>query len=251
MISAIILAKNEEQNIIDCIQSVKFCDEIIVIDDNSTDTTASLAKKSGAKVITHPLTNDFSKQRNFGLTLATHEWVLFIDADERVSNDLGEEIQSVTQKHAAISGYYMKRIDSMWGKFLKHGETGSIYFLRLAKKHSGTWVGKVHESFISSEPTAELKQPLLHFPHVTLDEFLREINFYSTLRAEELFEEQVKTNWFQIAAFPIGKFIQNYFGKQGFLDNTPGLVFAIVMSLHSFLVRGKLWLLWENLQNQK
>lgn len=250
MITAIILAKNEENNIVDCIESITFCDEIVVINDNSTDRTEELAKKLGAKVITHPLNDDFSKQRNFGLSHAKNEWIFFIDADERVSKELASEVTGVTHTDSDTSGYYIKRIDWMWGKFLTHGETGDIFFLRLARKNTGKWVGKVHESWVSTKPTAELKAILYHYPHVTMQEFLKEINFYSTLRSEELFDGNVKTNWMKIIAFPAGKFIQNYIVKQGFLDGTQGLLFAILMSLHSFLVRGKLWLLWENFQNQ-
>lgn len=245
MITAIILAKNEEKNIIDCLESVSFCDEIIVIDDGSTDLTVPLAKKAGAKVIFHTLDNDFAKQRNFGLSKATHEWVFFIDADERVSPPLREEIVSMLANPVSVSGYYIRRLDYMWGKLLRHGETGDLYFLRLAKKHAGKWMGKVHETWVSQEQTAELEHPLYHYPHVTVSEFLTELNFYSTLRADELYQQQVHTTAFQIAAYPIGKFLVNYIGKKGFLDATPGLLFAILMSLHSFLVRGKLWQLWE------
>jgi len=246
MISAVILTKDEEKNIEDCIKCLSFCDEVVVIDDNSSDKTVEIAKRLGAKVFVHPLENDFSQQRNFGLQKASGEWVLFIDADERVSKDLQKEILEIIKDDAHRSGYYIKRYDDMWGKFVKYGETGNIYFLRLARKNSGKWIGKVHETWVSIGKTAELKNPLYHYPHVTVEEFLKEINFYSTIRAEELFENKVKTNWIQIILYPNAKFLVNYVLKRGFLDGIPGLVFALLMSFHSFLVRGKLWLLWEN-----
>src|SRR5258706_16237953 len=106
-ITAIILAKNEENNISECVKSTSFCDEILVIDDNSTDKTVSIAKKLGTKVISHSLNNNFSAQRNFGLSQAMNEWVLFIDADERVSNELQNEIISAVQKNPlSIGGDY-------------------------------------------------------------------------------------------------------------------------------------------------
>jgi glycosyltransferase involved in cell wall biosynthesis len=245
-LSAIILTKNEEKNIEACLKSASFCDEIIVIDDNSSDKTVAIAKKLGANVISHSLANDFAKQRNFGLSQATSEWVLFLDADERISKELQKEIIQVTKKESKISGYYIKRLDFMWGRFLQHGETGDLYFLRLAKKTAGKWVGKVHESWVSTQPTSELRETLLHYPHINMQEFLREINFYSTLRAQELFDQKQKTSVFQIIFYPTGKFFINYILKLGFLDGTPGLIFAICMSFHSFLARGKLWQLWEN-----
>jgi glycosyltransferase involved in cell wall biosynthesis len=153
MISAIVLAKNEEKNIPDCIQSLSFCNEVIVIDDHSTDSTTTLAKKMKAKVITRSLTNDFSAQRNFAMSEAKNDWILFIDADERVSKSLQDEIVHVTKKHSDVNGYYIKREDHMWGKFLKHGETGNLYLLRLAKKGKGQWYGKVHEHWNATGKT--------------------------------------------------------------------------------------------------
>jgi len=244
-ISAIILAKNEEKNIEDCIKSVVFCDEIVVVDDNSEDKTKQIAIKNKAKVITHSLENDFSKQRNFAIEHTKGDWMLFVDADERVPKELAEEIRQVINTHSSIAGYYLKRHDYMWGKFLKFGETGNLYLLRLAKRGSGKWIGKVHESWVANGRVAELRFPLLHFPHVTVAEFLYEINFYSTLRAAELKEQRVHTSWLQIVLYPKAKFLQNYVFSLGFLDGTPGLVLAIMMSMHSFLVRGKLWLLWN------
>lgn len=244
-ISCVIIAKNEENNLKDCIASVSFCNEIIVIDDYSDDKTVSIAKKEGAKVITHSLEKNFSAQRNFGLSKTKNDWVLFIDADERVSKNLKNEIIKVISQNSLISGYYIKRDDFMWGKFLKHGESGNIFFLRLVKKHTGIWTGKVHEKWVSSEPTLELKFPLLHYPHVNTKEFLKEINFYSTIRAEELFEKKEKTNFISLISYPGGKFLQNYIFKLGFLDGIPGILFALFMSFHSFLVRAKLWLLYD------
>lgn len=239
-ISAIILAKNEEKNISECIKCLSFCDEIIVIDDDSTDKTAEIAQKHKAKVISRPLKGNFSQQRNFSMTKAKYDWVFFVDADERVSPILQKEIIEKIKKPVA-DAYYLRRLDFMWGKILKHGETGSLYLLRLARKDKGAWVGAVHESWITSGTTAELENPLLHYPHVNTREFLKEINFYSTIRAKELFEQGKRTSWIQIIFYPKAKFIQNYFLRLGFLDGNAGLVFALLMSFHSFLVRGKLW----------
>lgn len=248
-ISAIILAKNEEDNIEDCIKSVSWCNEVIVIDDKSTDKTEAKAKKLKTKVISHPLENDFSKQRNFAIEQAKSDWILFIDADERVPKELAQEIKKILENPKDITGFYVKRHDYMWGKFLKYGETGDLYLLRLAKRNSGKWIGKVHESWNAVGKVGELRFPLLHFPHATVGEFLFEINFYSTLRAQELKAKKVKTTWWQIVVYPKAKFIQNYVLRFGFLDGTQGLILAIMMSMHSFLVRGKLWLLWQQTEN--
>lgn len=246
MISAVVLTKNEEANIVDCLETLSWCDEIIVVDDNSEDRTVEISKKLGAKVFTRGLNNNFSQQRNFGLEQANGEWVLFIDADERVNEALASEIKNKILKiKNNFDGFYIKRRDFMWDKELKHGETGKIKLLRLAKREAGKWEGKVHEGWVVKGKTVRLKNHLIHYPHSTISDFLKEINFYTDLRVKELFEKGVRADFISILFYPTAKFLQNYFFKMGFLDGVQGLVFAIMMCFHSFLVRGKLWHLWN------
>jgi glycosyltransferase involved in cell wall biosynthesis len=246
MISAVILTKNEEENILRCLQSLSWCDELIVVDDNSTDKTIEIAKKKGAKVYSRLLKNDFSAQRNFGLDKAKNDWVLFIDADEKVTSALWYEIMSHTNNPTnEYAGFYIKRIDTMWHKELKHGETGKIKLLRLAKKQSGKWQNNVHEVWKVNGKTLTLNNSMLHYPHPSVGTFLKEINLYTDLRSEELYKKKKQVNWWSIIFYPKAKFIHNYILRAGFLDGLPGLVFALMMSFHSFLVRAKLWLLWQ------
>lgn len=250
LISAIVLTKNEEKNIRECLKSLHWCDEMIVIDDESRDQTCEIAQKSGAKVFSHPLNNNFSAQRNFGLDKASGEWVLFVDADERASESLASEILNlINDTSGEYDGFYIKRLDTIWGKLLRRSEAGKVKPLRLAKKEKGRWVGKVHERWEIEGPVGELNNHLDHYPHPTATEFLADINFYSTLRAQELFEQRVRISGRQILAYPIGKFLQNYFLKLGFLDGIPGFLVATMMSFHSFLNRSKLWLLWQGSTN--
>lgn len=246
MISAIVLTKNEEKNIEACLRSLSWCDERIVIDDNSDDKTVSIAKHNGAEVFVHPMNKDFSAQRNYGMSKAKGDWILFLDADERVSSALWYEIMARTSESIGhYAGYYVTRQDTMWGKALKHGETGNIRLLRLAKKNAGRWEGRVHETWKISGNVALLQNPLDHYPHTTVEEFLKEINFYTDLRANELFEKKVKAYWWSPIVYPKAKFVLNYILRGGFLDGVQGFVFAMLMSFHSFLVRSKLWLLWQ------
>lgn len=246
-ISAVVLTKNEEKHIEDCLKSLLWCDEIIVVDDASTDQTKQIAKKYKATVVAYTGDHDFANKRNFGLTKAKGDWVLFVDADERVSHALSLEIKSqISNSKSQYNGYYLKRQDYMWGKPLLHGEQGNGIFLRLGKKGSGEWRGKVHEVWDVTGNRGVLKNPLLHYPHPTLAEFLEEINMYSTMRAEELHSKGVKANFLSILLYPKAKFIQDYFVKCGFLDGIEGFIVALLMSFHSFLVRGKLWQLSKN-----
>lgn len=242
-LTVIILTKNEENNILDCLEGLSNASEIIVLDDNSTDRTVEVIgslKKKNVKISEHPLDSDFSKQRNYGLEKAKNEWVLYVDADERVSRELFSEILNKINEDK-FDGFFIKRKDVMWDKELKHGETGNVRLVRLAKKGLGKWEGSVHEVWDIKGKIGELENELMHYPHPTLKEFLREINMYSTIRANDLKNEGVSSSLWQIIAYPKAKFILNYIVKMGFLDGIPGLIVAIMMSFHSFLVRAKLW----------
>lgn len=252
MISAIVLTKNEEKNILNCLRSLSWCDETLVIDDASTDKTVEIAKKNGAKVFSRSLSDNFAEQRNFGLNKAKGEWVLFVDADEVVPSALWFEImQHTNNAFSNFTGFFLKRKDIMWGSELTHGETGKIKLLRLAKKDAGKWVGKVHEVWEITGKTMTLNNPIRHYPHMNVEKFLKEINFYTDLRAKELFVKKTTVFWVSILLYPAGKFIQNYIFKQGFRDGIPGLILALMMSFHSFLVRGKLWLMWQGNNDSK
>lgn len=245
MISAVILTRNEEKNIIDCIESLYFCNEIVIIDDVSTDRTVEIAKKAGAIVYEHELNNNFSKQRNFGLEKAKNEWILFIDADERISVDLKNEIKYKILKKG-INGYSIKRSDFFYGKELFHGETSSISLVRLGKKNHGLWDGAVHEEWKINGKISILDTPLLHYPHPTINEFLLEINFYTDLNAMELFNKGIRATWYDVIIYPVAKFIHNFIIRAGFQDGVAGMIIAIMMSFHSFLVRAKLLKYNEN-----
>lgn len=253
MISVVILTKNEEHNIIDCLESVAFADEILIIDDYSTDKTIDVIrhlKNPKISIFERKLNGDFSTQRNFGLEKAKRDWVLFLDADERVNDELAFEISNLNSpigSHLAakINGFYIKRTDVIWGKQLRYGETGKVKFLRLARKNTGKWVGMVHEKWIVKGNISGLKNSLLHYSHPTINSFLHEINFYTDIRANELFGKKVKVRCGQIIAYPCVKFFLNFFIKRGFKDGLTGFVFAVLMSFHSFLARAKLWQLWQ------
>ena len=253
-ISAVVLTKNEEKNIEKCLKSLVFADEIIIVDDESTDKTIEKVHKvlkahKVYKVFQRKLNNDFASQRNFGEENVSNDWVLFIDADEVVTEELKKEI--VTLFHGSIVGkdaFYMKRRDYFWGKELKYGETKKVRnqgIVRLVKKGAGKWMGTVHEVFNTVENIGSLNGYINHYPHPTLKEFIEDVNTYSSIRAEELFNQGVKTNIFQIIFYPLIKFKYNYFILLGFLDGPAGFVYSFMMSFHSFLVRSKLYQLWQ------
>lgn len=259
MISAVVLTKNEEKNIQKCLLSLRWCDEVVVIDDLSTDATTEKihelterkeVEARNIRIIQNELAEDFAKQRNLGLKETKHEWVLFVDADEEVPVKLADEMMKEIQKNPDIVGWYVKRRDFLFQKELKHGETAKIKLLRLAKKGSGRWRGKVHEIWDIQGRTGELKEELLHHPHPTISDFLKEVNFYSDIVAQSRNREGKKVAAYQIIFYPLGKFISNYFFKLGLLDGSAGFITAMMMSFHSFLVRSKMWQLQNKEQNK-
>jgi len=240
MISAAVLTKDEEKNIEECLKTLKWCDEIIIIDDYSDDKTVEIAKKLGARVFKHHLNNNFAQQRNFGLQQAQGEWVFFVDADERITPELAKEIQQEVKKDERYA-FVFKRQDFFMGKPLKHGESAQVRLLRMAKKN-GEWQRAIHEVWKTKWRTKTLKNPILHYSHPTISQFLLQTNFHSTLHAKALRKEGVKFSLFRLIFNPLGKFLQNYIWRLGFLDGMPGLIMALMMSFHSFLARAKLFL---------
>jgi len=243
-ISVVILTKNEEKNIEDCLKGLDFCQEIIIVDDYSTDSTLEIAKRYGAKIYLKRLNGDFSASRNFGLNKAKCEWVLFVDADERVTKDLALEIKDkIAVSHKLnIAGFRIKRDDFMWGKKLRFGETAKLSFLRLAKKDSGVWKRKVHEYWDVGGRVSILENHIIHYPHQTLAEFIKDVDFMSTLHADAKKIEGESSNLLKIVLYPLLKFIRNWVLLGGFMDGTEGFLVASLMSLHSFLAWSKLWL---------
>lgn len=243
-ISAVVLTQNEEANIKRCLKSISWVDEIILID-NSIDQTVSLAKKlvpvKKLRILQDKETRDFAKLRNRGLKMAQNEWVLFIDADEQVPQNLSDEIKSIII-NTKFDGFYIPRQDFFLGKKLEFGETGKLDLLKLGKKNKGIWQRRVHETW-NIKNTGKLSSPLFHYPHPSIAEFLSHINRWTTLDAQEFYDQGVRSDFWKIISYPKAKFVLNYFFKLGFLDGMQGFIMAMLMSFHSYLTRAKLYML--------
>lgn len=243
-LTVIILTYNNQDIIERCLNSVSFAKEIVVIDE-STDQTAKICQKFGAKVYTNALNHDWSAQRNFALTKATCEWVLFVDSDEVVSPQLAKEIVAAIEKPSNVNGYYLSRLDNFLGTTLKHGEAGSVRLLRLAKKDSGRWERKVHEVWKIQGEVGSLQNSLIHYPHPSVLEFGLDVNRYTDIDAKEMIKTR-KFHYWQVVVYPLAKFMLNYFVRLGFLDGFAGFVMAFMMSLHSLIVRIKIYDLFSS-----
>lgn len=238
-LTVIVLAKNEEESIKNCLECVKFADEILLIDDNSSDKTVEIAKKFKAKVI-HKKLKSFSEQRNLALEKSSNKWVLFLDADESVGEDFQREIEEkiTSEKH---DGYYIKRKDFFMGKEMKFGDLHNNWLLRLGRKDKGMWEGDVHEIWVIKGNISKLENSIIHNPHKEIKSFIAKLNNYSSIRAKELFNKRRQSSVISIILYPVGKFIKLYILKLGFRDGTHGFVHSVFMSFYSFLVRAKLF----------
>lgn len=228
-LSVIIITHRSDQRFNQAVSSVNFADEIIIKHET---------------VIT-----DFSKLKNSYLKLAKHEWVLFLDSDEVVSPALAAEIkQAITSNH--INGFYIRRVDYFFGQPLHYGEVGNVWILRLAKKESVKFVRPVHEFAQVDGLAQRLTKPIYHHAHLSISEFYQKIIYYAGLEAESRFQKGIKFSWLEMVIYPLAKFTWNYFIKWGCLDGIRGFIYAFMMSLHSFIVRVRLYELTHPLNEQ-
>lgn len=238
MITGVVITKNEEENISRCLSSLSWCDEIIVVDDYSLDRTELIAQKQGAKIFKRHLQNDYASQRNFAFSHCHTDWVLFLDADEYISPELSQEIRKQIAK-GLYDAFFIKRIDILFGQKIVYGEAGNIKLLRLAKRNCGMWRGNVHEEWHCKGKIGQLKNFLIHYPHKSIFSFIKKINSYTTIKALELHSSGVKFNFSELLGKSTGKFFINFVVKLGFLDGMRGFEYALLMSLHSIMVRVK------------
>jgi len=249
MLSVVVLAHDETDSLEKCLKSVSFADDILIVIDSLNRGQKSLFTNPKARSLNHPLNGNFSAQRNYALSQVKSEWVLFVDADEVVTPELAKNITLKLQKPATVNGYLIHRIDCLWQRQLKYGDLSELYLLRLARKNSGQWHGLVHETWQVKGQVEKISGDLVHTPHPSLNDFLHSINFYSSIRARELYENKFSASVFSIIFFPLGKFLYLWLIKKGVLDGVPGLVHAITMSFYSFMVKGKLYLLNKRITN--
>lgn len=241
-ITAAIIVRNGEKTIKECLNSIKWCDEIVVVDDYSTDKTIEFARKFGARIFKRKLEGDFAGQRNFALKKSKGKWVLFIDADEMVTEGLREEIiQSLETVPKNVTGFSFRRIDYFLGRQLKHGPAAKSYFFRLIKKGKGKWVVPQPEILETSGEVGCFKNKVIHHRKENISDFVKKYNFYSSLEAGVRFKKGEKTNLIKIIYIPTKYFFSTYIADLGFLDGLPGFILCSMVFFIQFLIQVKLW----------
>ena len=235
MLSVIIITKNEAAHIGACLDSVAFADEIIVVDSGSTDATCDIARERGAQVEVTPDWPGFGPQKNRALDRATGDWVLSIDADERVTPELAQAIQQAIAAPAAPA-YRIARLSNFCGRWIRHSGWWPDYVVRLFRRDAGRFTeAKVHEHVEVDGATATLQGAhFLHEPYANLEVFIDKINRYSSEAARSAYERGRRTSVLGPFGHGLWTFIRHYVLRRGFLDGWQGLVLAGMAGAGSF-----------------
>ena len=226
-ISVVLLTRNEALNIRDCLNSCDFAEEIIVVDDNSTDETVTIAKELGAKVFSRSLDGDWGAQKTFGIKQASQPWVFLIDADERVTSELQQSIRRAIQDRKK-QAYQVQRENHFASGSATHGTLRPDWVLRLLPTEGAKVEGKVHEAVISPFDVCKLSGRLIHFPYYSWDSYFRKFDKYTKVAAEKYLEEGRDCNFIgDILLRPFWAFIKVYLLNRGFLDGKLGFIFSV------------------------
>jgi len=238
-LSAVIITKNAGKQLANCLQSVAFCDEVLIVDCGSSDDTLAVATAAHATVIQQAWLG-FGPQKQFAVSCARHDWVLCIDADERVSAPLKARLLAEMREPRARV-YAMARCNRFMGRWLKHGEGYPDWSTRLFHRQAARWSDDpVHEKVETHETVARLSGDLLHESAESLEAYLDKQNRYTSLQAERMHAGGKSASLMQMLISPLLRFFKFYFLRLGFLDGVPGLIHVSIGCMNSFNKYAKL-----------
>lgn len=246
-VSVLILTKNEEKHIRDCIEScLPVADEVIVIDDGSTDQTVAIAEELEAKVVQHALAQDWAQQRMFAISQATCDWILFVDADERISSELAQEIRHVIDTGVKQS-FTIQRENVFHHNRATHGVLRSDRVLRLMPRDGVTVTGAVHEMIASIYPSEPLQSSMYHYTYDTWEQYFNKFNSYTTVAAEAYRRSNKSVSFVKdILMRPLWAFLKMYLLQGGFLDGKMGWVLSVNHYFYTMMKYVKLYYLYKS-----
>ena len=238
-ISVIVITKNEEKNISECLKSIDWADELIVVDSESTDRTVEIAKRFTDKVFIRKW-EGYVPQKKYALSLAINEWVLSLDADERITPELKDEILNLSSGN--FSGFKIKRKNFLIKKEITSCGWEKDYQLRLLKKDKTSFSDRlVHEKFVVEGGVSTLKNPMLHYTFSSFSDYLNKINNYTSLKAQELFNKKKRIGGWTIFSHTISAFFAFFIFRKGFKDGVYGLIISLLHSVSTMMNYIKLW----------
>jgi len=241
-ITATLITLNESANLAAALESIRWADEIVVVDAESTDDTAAIARRYTDRVIVRPWPG-YVEQKNFAASEASHDWIFSLDADERVTPALAGEVRALLEAGPACAGYRVPRVSRYLGRWIRSTDWYPDHQLRLYDRRRAAWAGKyVHESVRAEGEVGRLRAELEHYPYRDVSHHLRTIDRYSSLAARQLFEDGRRTGPMRIVAHADAAFLRNYLLRGGIRDGAPGLIVSL---LNSYYVAMKFVKLWE------
>jgi len=244
-ISVVLITKNEAHNIRECLESVSWCDRAIIVDSGSTDGTLDIARAMGAEVHETASWPGFGPQKNLALSKVRSEWVLSIDADERVTPALRDEILAAIGSGQA-DAYDMPRLSRFCGRFMRHSGWYPDRLTRVFRAGRARFTDDiVHENVVTDGAIGHLKTPLLHFTYDDFSQVLRKIDQYSTLGAQQAFQRGKRASVFSAWTHGTWAFLRTWLLRRGFLDGPQGLAVALMNGQASYYKYIKLWLLQQ------
>lgn len=241
-LTVIVPTFNEEENLPECLEGVKWADEILVVDSFSADRTLEIAKAYECRIIQHEYINS-ATQKNWAIPQATCPWVMIVDADERVSPELRREIEE-TLGNPIHQGYYIGRLNHFLGFPLRYGGWGprEDKNIRLFMRDKGRYEDKeVHADVIIDGTVGSLKHPFIHYSHRTLDQYFRKMDRYTRWAALDIIRKGKPVKWHQFTIRPLGDFFRLYLLKLGFLDGIPGLFIALLSAYYVTVKYARAW----------
>jgi glycosyltransferase involved in cell wall biosynthesis len=239
-VSVTIITLDEADHIADAIDSAAWADEIVVVDSGSRDGTADIARTKGVRVETRTWPG-YSEQKNFAAGIARNDWILSLDADERITPALADEIRTLLRAEPPRRGYRMPRVTFHLGRWVRTTDFYPDYQTRLYDRRGARWRGKyVHESVAVDGPVGQLTQELLHYSYRDLRDHLDRINHYTSLAAKQMHEDGRHAGALDLLLHPPAAFVRNYFLRRGFLDGGVGLTLSLVNSYSVLLKFAKL-----------
>jgi len=240
-ISGVVLTLNEAENIRRCLESMAFCDDLLVVDSGSRDTTLDIARELGARIIERDWPG-YGAQRQFGAEAARHDWVLCLDADEWLSPQLAHSIQAEFENGPEHRAYSFPRQNFILGRPLRHGGDYPDRKLRLFDRKCAHWnADVVHAVVETDEPVEKLHQDLMHYTAESLDEAVAKWARFAMMQAREMQAAGVRASALNLVLNPVARFVKLYLFKQGFRDGVPGLTMATMSSYFCFLKYLELW----------
>ena len=240
-VSVTVITKNEASDIADALASVAWADEIIVVDSESTDATVRIAREQTDRVIVREWPG-YIAQKNYAASLASHDWILSLDADERVTPGLGNEIRSVLASVPAHAAFRMPRVTWHLGRWIRTTDWYPDRQLRLYDRRSARWTGRyVHEAVSVNGTIGDLHGELEHRPYRDIADHLETIDRYTTYAAHQMHEGGSRSGFAQMAGHPPLAFLRNYVAHGGFRDGAPGFIISALNAYYVFLKFAKLW----------